>query len=101
MAIENDAERTALLADFGVTATYTAEGAGAVSITVIYDEPYLGVDPDGAVVVESKNPTCLAKTTDVSAANHAATLVIASVTYNVVGVQHDGTGVTILELEQQ
>lgn len=101
MAIENDAERTALLADFGSSATYTPSGGSPSTITVIYDEPYLGVDPDGQVAVESKNPTCLAKTSDVSDATHGATLVISSTTYNVVGVQPDGTGITILELEEQ
>lgn len=101
MAVETDTERTVLLADFGVSATYTAEGESATTITVIFDEPYVGVDPDGRVAVESDNPTCLARTTDVSNANHAATIVINSTTYNVVGVQPDGTGFTTLVLEEQ
>ena len=101
MAVETDTERTVLLNDFGVSSTYTAEGEDAATITVIFDEPYVGVDPDGRVAVESKNPTCLARASDVSDANHAATIVISGTTYNVVGVQPDGTGFTELELEEQ
>ncbi len=99
MAIETDTERTALLADFGVSATYTPDGGSPASITVIFDKPYLGVGENGEVVVESTNPTCICRTIDVSDADHAATIVIDSVTYNVVGVQPDGTGFTILELQ--
>jgi hypothetical protein len=99
MAVETDTERTVLLADFGVTGSYTADGESAVSITVIFDKPYIGVGENGEVVVEQSNPTCLCRASDVSNADHAATIVIESVTYNVVGVQPDGTGFTILELQ--
>lgn len=90
-----------MLNDFGVSATYTAEGESAVTITVIFDMPYVGVDADGRVAVESNNPFCTARTSDVSNANHAATIVISGTTYNVIGVQPDGTGFTVLELEAQ
>ena len=99
MAVETDTERTALLADFGVSATYTPDGGSPSPITVIFDKPYVGVDAAGEVVVESTNPTCLCRTSDVSDADHAATIEVDSVTYNVVGVQPDGTGFTILELQ--
>lgn len=101
MAVETDTERSILLSDFGVTATYTADGESPTSITVIFDKTYLGVDAGGEVTVESNNPVALCRTSDVSDADHAATLVINSVTYNVVGVQPDGTGLTHLELEKQ
>jgi hypothetical protein len=99
MAIETDVERTAMLSDFGVPGTYTPDGGSPTEITVLFDKPYIGVGSGGEVVVESSNPTAYCKTTDVSDADHAATLVINSTTYNVVGVQPDGDGLTLLELQ--
>lgn len=99
MAIETDTERTALLADFGENATYTPDGGSPASIMVIFDKPYVGVDTNGEVVVESTRPTATCKTSDVSDADHAATLAISGTTYNVVNVQPDGDGLTVLELQ--
>lgn len=101
MAVETDTERTVLLSDFGVSATYTADGGSPTTITVIFDKEYVGVDANGQVSVESNNPMVICKASDVSDADHAATLAISGTTYNVVGVQPDGTGFTILMLEKQ
>ena len=101
MAVETDTERTILLKDFGVLAAYTADGANPVNIMVVFDEPYIGLDAGGQVTVESQTPTALCRSSDVSNADHAATIVISGTTYNVVGVQPDGTGFTILALEKQ
>lgn len=99
MAIETDVERALMLSDFGVSATYTADGGSPSSIKVLFDKPYVGVSQGGEVLVESANPTAFCKTSDVSDADHAATLEVSGVTYNVVGVQPDAEGMTLLELE--
>ena len=101
MAIENAAERAAMLADFGVTASYTADGGSPKSITVIFDQAFLEADANGNVKVESTNPIALCRTADVSDSDHATTIVIEGTTYKVVGVQADGTGFTLLVLETQ
>ena len=100
MAIETDTEREAMLLDFGVSATYTSDGGTPVFITVLFDKPYVGVSQGGEALVESSNPTALCKTLDVGDADHAATLKIKGTTYNVVGVQPDNEGMTLLELEE-
>ena len=99
MSVETDVERRSLLADFGVVATYTPSGGAPPPITVLFAKAYIGVDATGEVVVESSNPKATALTSDVPTADHAATLVIDSVIYNVVGVQPDGQGMTELILE--
>ena len=101
MTVETDTERAILLKDFGILSAYTADGEDPINITVIFDEPYIGLDANGQVSVESQTPTVLCRASDVSNATHAASIVISGITYNVVGVQPDGTGFTMLALERQ
>ena len=99
MTVETDEEREAMLEDFGLEATYTPSGGSPVLIPVIFDKEYIGVDATGEVVVESRHPKAIALSSDVSDADHEATLEIDSVVYSVVGVHPDGQGMTELILE--
>ena len=47
MAVETNDDRTALLADFGVSATYTPTGGSASTITGIFDNDVQEVDAGG------------------------------------------------------
>jgi len=81
---------SAFMADFGVPATI-----GGAPVTVIFDNEYLA-----ALDVESSNPVALAASADVSAVVQGDAAVISAVNYTVAGIQPDGTGMTILELEK-
>ena len=51
--------------------------------------------------IEGTQPVATGITSDMSGVDNEDTIVIDSVTYNIVSVQNDGTGVTALVLEQQ
>ena len=99
MTVETDDDRGAMLEDFGLEATYTPNGGSPTLIPVIFDKEYIGVDATGEVVVESRHPKAIALSSDVSNADHEATLEIDSVTYNIVGAHSDAQGMTELILE--
>ena len=68
MAVEDDTDRTNMLADFGVSATYN----GATAITVIFDDEYLEDSPGQGPGADSSHPAALARASDVSnAVRHA------------------------------
>lgn len=77
----------------GFAQNATLSGGGVVP--VIFDKAYQGAL---AGLVESTGPQCVAKSADVSTVVQGSTLVIASVTYTVTGVEADGTGITTLQL---
>ena len=87
-------------ADFAETVAYTPEGGSPANIPVIFDMPYALTSVQG-VTYQNAHPTCLAKTSDVSTATSGATIVRGAVTYYVVDVQPDGTGITNLVLSTQ
>ena len=84
--------------DFAQSASYTPSGGSAATIYVIFDNEFslsnIGIG------FENSAPQVMAKTSDVSAATNGATIVIDSVTYYVIGVEPDGTGVTRLILSK-
>ena len=49
MAVESAADRLAMLADFGQSITYTAQGGSPSTITGIFDNDYAEVDAGGMV----------------------------------------------------
>ena len=93
MSVETAADRTALLADYGITVTK----ADASTFTGIFDNDFLAVDLDESEV-ESTEPTLLARTADVSGLAHGDSLTISAVSYTVRGIQPDGTGMTQIML---
>ena len=87
MALVED--RAAFFVDFGVVATI-----GGNPVTVIFDNEFLA-----SLDVESSNPVALANSDDLAGVSHGTTVVIDSVSYTVAGLQPDGTGFTVIELE--
>ncbi|PTR17498.1 hypothetical protein C8R31_101662 [Nitrosospira sp. Nsp2] len=51
--------------------------------------------------IQGSQPVFTCPTADVASARHGDLLVRAGVTYKVVGVEPDGTGITLLRLEKQ
>lgn len=83
--------------DFAVAASYTPNGGSATAINGIFDKEYLAGDL-GQVVVSSAAPMFLTKTSNVASEDGSGAIVINSVTYDIVEVKPDGTGMTLLIL---
>lgn len=88
----------AMLSDFK-DAAFSHAGGAASAIKAIFLSPFEAMQLFGAEV-ESSAPVAVCKTTDVSTAIHGDTLVINSITYYIRGVEHDGTGTTVLVLSR-
>lgn len=101
MAVETTDDRLIMLADFGVSATFTPVGGSASTITVIFDNNYEAVDAGGGVAFAMQQPRVTCRSSDVTGVSEGATMVIDSANYIVRVVMPDGTGITELMLEAQ
>lgn len=81
-------------ADFGTAATYN----GSTSVNGIFDNGFLAVQ--GATDVEGSAPSFLFADADIPAVAQGGTLLVGAVTYSVIGVHPDGTGMTMLALRE-
>jgi hypothetical protein len=103
MAVETDTERAIFFGidDFGTAATYTPDGGAAVTINGIYEDDYEAVEAGGGVAFGITSPTFHVRTSDVANAAEGDTLVVSGVSYIIRVVMQDGTGLTMLQLEEQ
>ena len=85
--------------DFAVSATFTPVVGDPSTITGIFDAEYFEIDGD-SVGVAGSQPMFLCKTADVAAAKFGDALTVNAVNYKIVNIQPDGTGLTMLILEQ-
>ncbi|MBT9171351.1 MAG: hypothetical protein DDT18_01725 [Actinobacteria bacterium] len=85
--------------DFAVDAVFIRAGVAPRNIRVLFDEDYKTI-MDELVGVEGAASSAICRTSDVRDAVHNDTLVIGGITYFIVGIQPDGTGVTILLLSR-
>ncbi len=69
----------------------------AATIQGIFDNEFFEV-VEGSIGVETTIPRVLVKSSDVVGAAHDETMTINSIDYNIVGVQPDGTGLTLIIL---
>lgn len=80
--------------DFAETIT-----VGGSSVPAIFDAAFSTANfANGAI--EGTLPRATCKTADVSAAVHGTVVVVRSVSYYVVGIQADGSGLTVLALSE-
>lgn len=93
MAVESDTDRATLLADFGATVTI-----GAATFTGIFRNAYIEIAGMAGV-----HPTVLARSSDISTNSIVidSVLTIEGTNYKVKILQPDGTGFTLLVLEDQ
>lgn len=82
----------------GFAETVTYQGT---HIDVIFDDAFVNIGVGQFGGVESRKPACLAREADVPSVAHGHTVKRGAVTYHVIGVEPDGTGVTLLVLEKQ
>lgn len=83
----------------GSTATVTINGSGS-SISVIINKEYFAIAGE-SVDVDGTQPIVTCRSSDVTGVDTDDTITIDSVTYNIVNIQPDGTGVTVLILQDQ
>ena len=99
MAVEEMAEFFAL-DEFAQAATFTPSGGSGVAISIIFRNEFYAVD-EGSVAVETTQPVITVQTSEVPNLAHGDTIATGGITYNVIGVRPDGTGITEIALEKQ
>ena len=80
--------------EFAVEITYNS-----TMILGIYDNAFVE-DQQNDINVETLQPQVIVKSSDVSSLSHGDTMTINSITYKVIGIQPDGTGLTIILLSR-
>lgn len=111
MPVESAADRLLFVSpdDFGELATYTPTGGAAVpAIAGIFNDPHISVQNGIEVSASDSMPTFLCRAADLPAAAAggdagdtlalAANELHAAVTYRVIDLQPDGTGLVLLTL---
>lgn len=86
--------------EFAVSATYTPTGGAAVTINGILDNETVPVETGGYVAVHEEQPRFTCRTQDLTGLVEGSSLVVSGVSYSIRAWVHDGTGVTILQLEK-
>ena len=71
----------------------------SVTIQGIFDNEFIEA-VEGEMGIETTVPQCQFKTSDVSTAVHGDTMIINSIDYNIIGIQPDGTGMTLILLSE-
>jgi hypothetical protein len=81
--------------EFGVDVTF-----GAATILGIFDDSnsVVSLDNEG---IEATAPQVIVKTSDVTTLTHSSTLIINAVTYYILSIQPDGTGLTTVILSKE
>tara|TARA_Y100001938_G_scaffold136950_1_gene200522 strand:- start:46 stop:351 length:306 start_codon:yes stop_codon:yes gene_type:complete len=83
----------------GTSASVSIDGT-VTSISVILNEEYFAIAGE-SVDVDGTQPVVTCRSSDVSNIDTDDTIVINARTYNIVNIQPDGTGVTVLILQDQ
>lgn len=94
MAVESAADRSAFLADFGSTVTWSGGSA-----TAIYDQAYEEAEFPGAVSIGSRRPMLRAREADFAAVAVGTSVTVDGDTWRVAEKHPDGTGMTMILLE--
>ena len=88
--------------EFAVTVTYRRKNAlGDSTIYGIFDNETVPVDTGGFVPVHEEQPRLTCRTSDIPNISETDEMIISSVTYTVRAWVHDGTGVTVVQLERK
>lgn len=96
IAFADDLAQLLDLDDFATAVTYSGG-----TINGIFDNDTIPVDAGGFVPVHEEQPRLTCRTTDVPSITYDQTMVILGVTYKIKAWVHDGTGVTVIQLERQ
>lgn len=89
------------LDEFAVTANYQRKNAaGDTDINVIFDNETIPVDAGGFVQVHQEQPRVNCRTADIPFISENDAMLISGTLYIVRAWVHDGTGMTVVQLEK-
>jgi hypothetical protein len=107
MPVESAQDRLAFfsLNEFGATSTIASSSSGQeLDVVGIFDNQFLSLDL-GAGSVTTSEPQFTCRTDDVKSedftANQGDTLTLDEVVWEIVDIQHDGTGMSVLRLHRK
>ncbi len=97
MAIPFDDDLTLMLSpdEHGINVTYNGGTIGG-----IFDNETIPIDGGGLITVHQEQPRLTARTVDLGSIAEGQAMVIDSVNYTIQAFIHDGTGVTVVQLEK-
>jgi len=102
LPIASDIAAILNLDEFALASTYSRlSGGDAFSINGIFDNETVPVDAGGFVSVHEDQPRFTCRTSDLGAVAEGDSITISGNLYKVRAWVHDGTGVTVLQLERQ
>tara|TARA_R110000803_G_scaffold96314_2_gene164440 strand:- start:486 stop:794 length:309 start_codon:yes stop_codon:yes gene_type:complete len=84
----------------GIDCVFTPSGGSATTIKGIFNNEYYAMG-GGEVDVESSQPVFYSKASNLSSASHGDSMVINSVTYKIINIRPDETGMIEVVLEKQ
>ena len=90
--------RTSFISDYAETATYTPAAGSARSVAVVFDLESDVADIGEMIERDGVAARATVATADVSEIAIGDVMAVRGVSYNVVGVEPDGTGHTVLRL---
>jgi len=96
IAFQDDLSYMLDVEDFATAVTY--DGG---TINGIFDNETVPVDAGGFVPVHQEQPRLTCRTSDIPSIAQDQVMVIGGVSYDVKAWIHDGTGVTVVQLERQ
>ncbi|MDY6790533.1 MAG: head-tail joining protein [Thermodesulfobacteriota bacterium] len=100
MAFTEDIDTFFNTDDFAVAATYTPLVGLPSTVNGIFDDEYFD-EVGGSVGIEGSQPRFTCKLEDIAAVEQGDALTVSGVSYEIVNVQKDGTGIVVLVLEEQ
>jgi len=102
LPIASDIAAILNLDEFALTATYRrANALGDSVISGILDNETIPVDTGGFVSVHEEQPRFTCRTSDLPYISEDDEIIIGSSLFNIRAWVHDGTGVTVLQLERK
>ena len=95
LPLANDLANILNVDEFATAVTYNG-----CSINGVFDNETVPVETGGYVSVHEEQPRLTCRTTDLPSIAYNQAMIINAVTYYVRAWIHDGTGVTVLQLEK-